>query len=98
MQIFLEAALGRRVGLACLEDNTQCLGAVKSGYSAALRSLPRTERISLSVVHETFHSRKRDPPPADGHAQGRRLHDEDGAHQVGDRARHARAASPLTTI
>ena len=54
MQIFLEAALGRRVGLVCLGDNTQCLGAVKSGYSAALRSLPRTERISLSVAHETF--------------------------------------------
>ena len=54
MQIFLEAALGRRVDLVCLEDNTQCLGAVKSGYSAALRSLPRTERISLSVVHATF--------------------------------------------
>ena len=54
MQIFLEAALGRRVDLVCLEDNTQCLGAVKSGYSAALRSLPRKERISLSVAHETF--------------------------------------------
>ena len=54
MQIFLEAALGRRVDLVCLEDNTQCLGAVKSGYSAALRSPPRTERISLSVAHETF--------------------------------------------
>ena len=26
---------------------------VKSGYSAALRSLPRTERISLSIAHET---------------------------------------------
>ena len=52
--IFLQVALGRRVDLVCLEDNTQCLGAVKSGYSAALRSLPRTERISLSVAHETF--------------------------------------------
>jgi hypothetical protein len=54
MQVFLESALGRRVDLVCLEDNTQCLGAVKSGYSAALRSLRRTERISLSVAHETF--------------------------------------------
>ena len=50
MQIFLEAALGRRVDQVCRE----CLGAVKSGYSAALRSLPRTKRISLSVAHETF--------------------------------------------
>ena len=54
MQIFLEQVLRRRVSLVCLEDNTQCLGAVKSGYSAALRSLPRTERISLSVAHETY--------------------------------------------
>ena len=54
MQVLLERALGRRVDLICLEDNTQCLTAVKTGYSAALRSLPRTERISLSVAHETF--------------------------------------------
>ena len=54
MQVFLKNALGRRVDLVCLENNTQCLGAVKSGYSAALRSPPRTERISLSVAHETF--------------------------------------------
>ena len=53
MEVFLENALGRRFDLVCLEDNTQCLGAVKSGYSAALRSLPRTQRISLSVAHET---------------------------------------------
>ena len=53
-QIFLESALGRRVDLVCLEDNTQCLSTVKSGCSAALRSLPRTERISLSVAHRTF--------------------------------------------
>ena len=36
--------------MVCFEDNIQCLGAVKSGYSLALRSLPRTERISLSVA------------------------------------------------
>ena len=83
MQIFLEAALGRRIDLVCLEYNTQCVGAAKSGYSAALRSLPRTERISLSVAHETFMlTPERDPPPADGHAQGRRLHEEDGADKV----------------
>ena len=54
MQIFLGRALGRSVDLMRLEDSTQCLGAVKSGYSAALCSLPRTERISLSVAHEPF--------------------------------------------
>ena len=54
MQIFLERALGRSVDLVCLEDNTQCFGAIKSGCSAALHSLPRAKRISLSVAHETF--------------------------------------------
>ena len=31
MKILIEAALERRVGQVCLEDNTQCLGAIKSG-------------------------------------------------------------------
>ena len=53
-QLFMESALGRTVGLRCLEDNTQCIAAVRNGYSAALRSLPRTERIALSVAHEVF--------------------------------------------
>ena len=96
MQIFLEAALGRRVDLVCLEDNAQCLGAVKSGYSAALRSLPRTERISLSVAHETFMltpgNETRHQP------KGRRLYEEDGADQVRDRARLARAAMQVSPL
>ena len=47
-------ALGRTVTFECREDNTQCISAVKSGYSAALRHLLRTERISVGVVSETF--------------------------------------------
>ena len=50
----LEQALGRPVRLRCLEDNTQCIQAADTGYSAALRHLPRTERISLGVVHDFF--------------------------------------------
>ena len=50
----LEQALGRPVRLRCLEDNTQCPQAAETGYSAALRNLPRTERISIGVVHEIF--------------------------------------------
>eukprot|EP00972_Heterocapsa_arctica_P064938 9586577-Heterocapsa_arctica.AAC.1 len=46
--------LGREEGLRCLEDNTQCIAAVKKGYSAALRHLHRTERIALDVAHEQF--------------------------------------------
>ena len=53
-QLLMEAALRRNVGLQCLEDNTQCIAAVRTGYSPALRSLPRTERIALSVAHELF--------------------------------------------
>ena len=54
MMELLEHALGRPIRLRCLEDNTQCLQAAETGYSAALRHLPRTERISVGVVHETF--------------------------------------------
>ena len=50
----LSTALRREAHLNARDDNTQCLAAVKNGYSAALRHLPRTERISLSVCHEVF--------------------------------------------
>ena len=53
----LEHALGRPILLRCLEDNTQCLQAAETGYSAALRHLPRTERIATGVVHEIFSER-----------------------------------------
>eukprot|EP00972_Heterocapsa_arctica_P007754 1129150-Heterocapsa_arctica.AAC.1 len=47
-------ARGRSVGLTCQGHNTQCIAAVRTGYSAALRHLARTERIALSVAHEQF--------------------------------------------
>ena len=50
----LDAALGRPLKLHCLEDNTQCIAAVRNGYSPAVRHLSRTERISLGVLHEHF--------------------------------------------
>ena len=53
LELFSEA-LNRKVMLECREDNTQCISAVKSGYSAALRHLPRTERIPVGVISETF--------------------------------------------
>ena len=34
--------------------NTQCISAVKTGCLAALHHLPRTERIAVGVVSETF--------------------------------------------
>ena len=51
-QVQKEAALKRRVNLICLEDNTQCTAAVRTGYSAALRFSLRTERANWSVAHE----------------------------------------------
>ena len=80
MQIFLEAALGRRIDQVCLEDNTLCLGAVKSGYSAALRSSPHRAHLVVRGAQDLHaHTRERDLPPADEHAQGRRLREEDGS-------------------
>ena len=54
----LEQALGRPVRPRCLEDNTQCIQAADTGYSAALRHLPWIERISLGVVHGFFGKRQ----------------------------------------
>ena len=59
MMELLEHALGRPIRLRCLEDNTQCLQAADTGYSAALRHLPRTERISIGVIHEIFSEKDR---------------------------------------
>jgi hypothetical protein len=49
-----EAALRHEIKLICLEGNTQCIQAAQTGYSPALRHLPRTERISVGVVNEIF--------------------------------------------
>ena len=47
-------ALGRTVMLECRENNSQCISVVKTGYSAALRHLPRKERIAVGVVGGTL--------------------------------------------
>ena len=56
--VLLEHALGRLVKLRGLADNTQRLQVTETGYSAAPRHLPRTERISVGLVHETFSKKK----------------------------------------
>ena len=50
----LEQALGRKIKLLCLEDNTQCIAACNNGYSKACAHLARTERIAHGVLHEVF--------------------------------------------
>ena len=36
------------------EDNESCIAISKKGYSPSLRALPRTQRLSLGVCHETY--------------------------------------------
>lgn len=50
----LEISLNRPVKLICKEDNTQCIAAVKRGYSPSLRYLKRHTRCSLGFCHEVF--------------------------------------------
>ena len=38
--------------IRCFVDNTQAISAVKKGYSKKLRSLSRTQRVSIGVIHE----------------------------------------------
>ena len=50
----LEFTLGRPVRLVVHEDNTQCISAVKRGYSTALKHLPRHCRMDLGFVNDVI--------------------------------------------
>ena len=52
IQLLLETFLGKRLQVRCLVDNTQAIAAVKRGYSKKLRHLPRTQRVTVGVLHE----------------------------------------------
>jgi hypothetical protein len=54
MQALLSLLLGRPVTLVAHEDNEAAIAIVRKGYSPSLRCLPRTQRCSLDVVHETY--------------------------------------------
>ena len=51
LQALLSSMLDRTVHMRVLEDNEQCLRAVRKGYSANLRHLMRTQRLSLGCLH-----------------------------------------------
>ena len=85
-----ETALRRDVHLDCLEDNTQCISAVQTGYSSALRHLPRTERISLSFAHGVFQE-----PKCHIHHQESSLHKGDVFTKRLDPAKYEPAVSRL---
>ena len=67
LQALMSAVLGRAVKLVAREDNTQCIAAVKKGYSAALRHLPRTQRLALGAMHEVFYGDEDEAGEAAGH-------------------------------
>ena len=53
----LERNLGRMVELVGQEDNTQCIAAIKRGYSPSLRYLKRHCRTSLGFSNEVFYGK-----------------------------------------
>ena len=47
--------LGVDLPLHALEDNSQCIAAVKNGYSSILRHLARVQRTCIGAMHEAFY-------------------------------------------
>jgi len=66
LQALLTAMLGRTVHLRAHEDNEQCLRAVRKGYSASLKHLVRTQRLSLGCLHEYFYGSEEEAGDAAG--------------------------------
>jgi hypothetical protein len=48
------AALGSDDHFRRLENDAAAIAAAKAGYSPGLRQVPRTERINLGILYETF--------------------------------------------
>eukprot|EP00972_Heterocapsa_arctica_P048440 7141892-Heterocapsa_arctica.AAC.1 len=45
---------GTTIPLLAQEDNSQCIAAVKNGYSANLRHMGRVQRTCIGSLHEAF--------------------------------------------
>ena len=54
LQDLVQLLLRKPIALVVKEDNAACIQAVRKGYSPALRHMPRTQRVSLGDLHETF--------------------------------------------
>ena len=52
MSLFWDAVLGRSIRQNLWEDNKGCLANMQSGYSAEMRYLLKTQRISVSFLHD----------------------------------------------
>jgi hypothetical protein len=55
MQILLQRILREPVDCEVMEDNAAAIVAITKGYSPAMRHIPRTQRVSLGMLHEVFH-------------------------------------------
>ena len=53
MQDLMREVMGRKFKLVLCEDNAAAVTAITSGYSASLRHLARTQRVSLGLLHDT---------------------------------------------
>ena len=54
IQELLARMLRRPVKLICREDNEAAIVAARKGYSPSLRHIPRTQKISISSLHDLF--------------------------------------------
>jgi hypothetical protein len=55
LQEALSKMLGVDLPLEAREDNSQCIAAVKNGYSPNLRHLARVQRTCIGALHEAFY-------------------------------------------
>ena len=54
LQSLMQAILRRPIDLEIMEANAATITSVNKGYSPSLRHLPRTQRVSLGLLHESI--------------------------------------------
>ncbi len=64
--LLLGQLLDRPMRLRTFEDNSATIIAIQKGFSASLRHLPRTQRLSVGFAHEFFHGHEDTAEDVDG--------------------------------
>lgn len=54
MHTVLQLVFGRDIPLVIHEDNQACIHILNAGYSARLKSMNRTHKLSIAAIHETI--------------------------------------------
>ena len=54
VQTVLNMVFGREIPVTIHEDNQACVRILRAGYSARLKSLNRTHKLSIAALHETI--------------------------------------------